>query len=188
VTDDEALQDLDRALAGAARIVAGIGAGQWALPTPCTGVDVRALVNHLVTGNLLFAALVTGTPPPDRGADHLGDDPAAAFRGAAASLSGAFRTPGALGTVYTAPFGTAPGMALVHVRITEQLAHGWDLARATGQPADFPDDVAEHALAGAHAQLKSRPEGPNAPFAPEVPVPADAPAIDRLAGFLGRPV
>jgi uncharacterized protein (TIGR03086 family) len=74
------------------------------------------------------------------------------------------------------------------VRILENLVHGWDLARATGQPTDFPDDLAERALAAARAQLKSRPAGPNAPFAPEVPVPAGAPAIGRLAGFLGRPV
>jgi uncharacterized protein (TIGR03086 family) len=146
------------------------------------------LVNHLVTGNLLFAALVTETPPPDRAADLLGEDPLAAFRDAASRLADAFAAPGVLGRVYTAPFGTGPGVALVRVRIVEQLAHGWDLARATGQPADFSADVAERALAGVRAQLTSRPEGANAPFAPEVPVPADAPAIDRLAGFPGRPV
>ena len=182
------LDDLDRATATAERIVAGIGPGQWGDPTPCTGLDVRALVNHLVSGNLLFAALVTGTPPPDRGADHLGDDPLVAFHTATAKLKDAFAAPGALDKVYTAPFGTGPGVALVRVRILEHLAHGWDLARATGQPADFPDDLAERALAAARPQLASRPAGPNAPFAPEVPVPADAPAIDRLAGFLGRAV
>jgi uncharacterized protein (TIGR03086 family) len=182
------LDDLNRAVTAAGRIVAGIGPGQWDQPTPCPGLDVRTLVNHLVTGNLLFAALVTQTPPPDRDADHLGDDPVAAFQNAGARLTDAFRAPGVLGKVYTAPFGTGPGAALAQVRIIEQLAHGWDLARATGQPADFPADVAEHALAASRAQLTSRPAGANAPFAPEVPVPDDAPAIDRLAGFLGRRV
>jgi Mycothiol maleylpyruvate isomerase N-terminal domain len=47
VDDDGALDDLDRAVAGAQRVVAGIGAGQWTTPTPCTGLDVRTLVNHL---------------------------------------------------------------------------------------------------------------------------------------------
>jgi uncharacterized protein (TIGR03086 family) len=68
------------------------------------------------------------------------------------------------------------------------LTHGWDLARATGQPGDFPDDVAERALARSRRRLTARPEGPGAPFAAEVPVPPDASAVDRLAGFLGRAV
>jgi uncharacterized protein (TIGR03086 family) len=93
-----------------------------------------------------------------------------------------------LDSIYTAPFGTGPGAVLAHVRIVELLAHGWDLARATGQPADFPEDVAGRALGGARRALAERPLGPGAPFAVEVPVPQDAPAVDRLAGFLGRPV
>jgi hypothetical protein len=36
--------------------------------------------------------------------------------------------------------------------------------------------------------LTTRLQGPGAPFAAEVPVPPGAPAVDRPAGFLGRPV
>ena len=168
--------------------MAGIRADQWMAPTPCTDLDVRALLNHLVSGNLLFAALVRGEPLPGRDTDHLGGEPLPAFQRAAAELRQAFAAPGVLESVYTAPFGTGPGAVLVHVRVIELLAHGWDLARATGQPAAFPDDVAERALAAARQQLSSRPEGPGAPFAAEIPVADDAPAVDRLAGFLGRPV
>lgn len=188
VSDELALADMDRAIDGAQAIVAGIRDDQWLAPTPCTDLDVRTLVNHLVSGNLLFAALVTQTARPDRDADQLGGDPVGAFGRAAAALREAFARPGVLGTVYTAPFGTAPGVALVHTRIIEHLGHGWDLARATGQPASFPGDVTERALAAARRQLASRPQGTHAPFGPEVPVPAGAPAIDRLAGFLGRVV
>src|SRR5579859_2235356 len=147
MTEANSLADLDRALAAADVVVAGIRADQWPAPTPCTGLDVRTLLNHLVTGNLLFAALVRGTPPPERDADHLDGDPLAAFRRAADELREAFAAPGVLEAVYTAPFGTGPGVVLVRVRIVEVLVHGWDLARATGQAADFPDDVAERALA-----------------------------------------
>jgi len=188
MADAEVLADLDRALAATEAVVAGIGPGQWAAPTPCTELDARGVLNHLVSGNLLFAAIVRGDPAPDRGADHLGGDPLAVFQRAAGELREAFAAPGVLEAVYTAPFGTAPGAALAHVRIIEALAHGWDLARATQQPALFPDDVAERALAAARRQLASRPDGPGAPFAAEVPVPPEAPAVDRLAGFLGRPV
>jgi uncharacterized protein (TIGR03086 family) len=188
MTDVAPLADLDRALAAAERVVAGIQPGQWPAPTPCTELDVRGVLNHLVSGNLLFAALVRGEPLPDRSADQLGDDPLGAFQRAARELREAFAGPGVLESVYTAPFGTGPGAVLLHVRIVELLAHGWDLGRATGQPADFPDDVAERTLGATQRQLTSRPEGPGAPFAAEVAVPEDAAAIDRLAGFLGRPV
>jgi uncharacterized protein (TIGR03086 family) len=188
MTEAELLADLDRALAATEAVVAGIRADRWPAPTPCTELDVRAVLNHLVTGNLLFAAIVRGEPRPARGADHLGDDPLAAFQLAAGRLREAFAAPGVLESVYEAPFGTGPGAILVHVRIVEVLTHGWDLARATGQSADFPDDVAERALARSRRRLTARPQGPGAPFAAEVPVPQDAPAVDRLAGFLGRPV
>ena len=36
------------------------------------------------------------------------------------------------------PFGTIPGVAALHLRITELLVHGWDLARTTTSPSAFP--------------------------------------------------
>ncbi len=188
MTDAQVMADLDRALAATEAVVAGIRPGQWAAPTPCTELDARGVLNHLVRGNLLFAAIIRDGPRPVPGADHLGDDPLGAFRQAAAELRAAFAAPGVLESVYTAPFGTAPGARLAHVRVVEVLVHGWDLARATGQLAGFPEDVAERALAGSRRALTERPQGPGAPFAAEVPVPEDAPAVDRLAGFLGRQV
>jgi uncharacterized protein (TIGR03086 family) len=188
MSETELLADLDRALAATEAVVAAVAAGQWTAPTPCTELDVRGVLNHLVRGNLLFVAIIRDEPRPVPGEDHLGDEPLAAYQRAAAQLRQAFRGPGVLESVYEAPFGTAPGTALVHVRIAENLVHGWDLARATGQPGAFPDDVAARALARSRKNLTTRPTGPGAPFAAEVPVPPDAPAVDRLAGFLGRPV
>ena len=188
MTDAEVLTDLDRALTATEAVVAGIGSDQWAAPTPCTELDVRGVLNHLVRGNLLFAAVIRDEPRPDPAADHLSDDPLAAYQRAAGRLREAFSAPDVLDSVYKAPFGTGPGAVLAHVRAVEVLVHGWDLARATGQPGAFPNDVAERALAGARRALTERPQGPGAPFAAEVAVAPDAPAADRLAGFLGRPV
>ena len=148
MTGAELLADLGRALAATEAVVAGIGPDQWPTPTPCTELDVHGVLNHLVRGNLLFAAIVGGEPRPVLGADHLGDDPLAAYQRAAAQLREAFAAPGVLESVYEAPFGAGPGAVLVHVRIVEVLVHGWDLARATGQPAEFPDDVAGPARPG----------------------------------------
>jgi hypothetical protein len=43
MTDAEVLTDLDRALTATEAVVAGIGADQWAAPTPCTELDVRGV-------------------------------------------------------------------------------------------------------------------------------------------------
>jgi uncharacterized protein (TIGR03086 family) len=186
MADPDVLADFDQALADTDRIVSGIKPGQWSVPTPCRGLDVRAVVGHLVTGHLVFIARVQGLPAPDRAADHLGEDPAAAFRRTGQALRQAFGGPGVLAETYQGPLGPADGVFLVQVRIVELLGHGWDLARATGQPAEYPDGVVVRALAQARKELAGRPDGLGAPFAAEVPVPAGAPTIDQLAGFLGR--
>jgi len=181
------LAALDRAIAGTDRLIAGIRADQWSAPTPCTEWDVRALVTHVTSGMLNFAALVRGDPRPDGTADDPADDPVAAYRSAAATMRAAFGAPGALDRIYPSPIGPAPGSVLVHLRITELLVHGWDLARATGQPPALPADLAEGELAVWRAQFSDGvPAG--LPFAPVQPVAAPAPAIDHLAAFLGRPV
>jgi uncharacterized protein (TIGR03086 family) len=93
--------------------------------------------------------------------------------------------PGALERTHTVPVGTLPGPAVVHLRTVETLVHGWDLARATGRRAPFPDELAEAELTFSRDLLGRLPEG-RQPFATSRPVPDDAPAIDRLAALLGR--
>jgi hypothetical protein len=41
MTGAEPIADLDRALAAAGDVVAGIRADQWSAPTPCTELDAR---------------------------------------------------------------------------------------------------------------------------------------------------
>jgi uncharacterized protein (TIGR03086 family) len=138
MTDHDVLADFDQALSATETIVSGVQPGQWSGATPCQGLDVRAVVGHLVTGHLVFIARVQGLPAPDRAADHLGDDSAAAFRRTGHALRQAFSRPGVLAETYQGPLGPAPGVFLVQVRIVELLAHGWDLARATGPARGFP--------------------------------------------------
>jgi len=182
------LAALDRALAGTGRLIAGIKGEQWSASTPCTDWDVRAVVDHLTAGHLYFAALVCDEPPDRSRAQHAGDG-VAAYRSAAAALRAAFAQPGVLDRVYQASIGPAPGAVLVHVRIGELLVHGWDLARATGQAPDLPADLAAQELTLWQAQFGgSLGNGAGLPFAPAQPVAPEAPAIDQLAAFAGRPV
>jgi uncharacterized protein (TIGR03086 family) len=184
--------DSDRLSAAVQALVDGVAPDQWTAPTPCADWNVRQLLHHLTNGNVIFAMIATGErpagpiTPEERAVDYLGDDPAAGFRAVGKRMHDAFLTPGFLDGRFETPFmGEQPGTTIVHMRINEMLIHGWDLARATGQPADLPDDLAEGALKQWQTRLGDRPRDAM-PFDDPKPVPADAPAIDRLAAYLGR--
>ncbi len=180
------VEQLGRALSAVGQLIARVRDDQWSAQTPCTEWTVRDLVNHLVVGNLVFAALLRDQPPPERGADHLGDDPVAAYRDTGAALQAAFAQPGVFERAYPGPLGIASGADRLRIRVADLLAHGWDLAQATDQPAELPEDLAEQALAFVRTQLTSSSRAGR--FAPAQHVTDDAAAIDRLVAFLGRPV
>ena len=180
------VEHLTRARSAVSHLISGIRDDQWSAPTPCTDWTVHDLVNHLVGGNLVFVALLTDQAPPDRGTDHLGDDPAGAYRDSGIALQAAFEQPGVLQRTFHGPLGTASGAERLQIRIVDLLAHGWDLAQATGQPVELPADLAEQALTFARIQFATMPR--TGRFGPAQIVADDAPAIDRLVAFLGRPV
>jgi len=173
-------------------LVAGIPDGLWTAPTPCTDWDVRALVAHVVAGNRLIADVLAGLTTVEEfraaaPADPLGDDPLAAYRAAGDAVVAAFTVPGALERPVTVPFGTVPGAVALHLRLTDVLVHGWDLARATGQQAAVPPGLAEQELAFSAGAVQQLPPG-RSPFDAPQEAPEDAPALDRLAALLGRTI
>ena len=99
----------------------------------------------------------------------------------------AFRAEGALERPVTVPAGTLPGVVACELRVVEAVVHGWDLARATGLPLEFPADLVEESIAFSRVQVTRLPPG-RTPFGPPTPVSGDASALDRLAALLGRTV
>jgi uncharacterized protein (TIGR03086 family) len=137
--------------------------------------------------NRVFAALLAGEPPPRRAAGGRDDDDLAfAYQESAAALLAAFSRPGALDRSYHGPLGAATGAERLQIRLYDLLAHGWDLAQATGQPARLPDDAAMQALAFARVQLVDSARSGR--FGPVRAVSPQAPAIEQLVAFLGRRV
>jgi uncharacterized protein (TIGR03086 family) len=158
------------------RLISNIAPNQWGDPTPCTEWDVRALVDHLIGGNARFTAALSGQAGrPDGYADST------------ERMLAAFRAPGALDRVVEVPFGKVPATVALHLRLADVMVHGWDLARATGQHAEYPEDVVEQALAFSLAALPAV-RSDRSPFAPPQPVDDDAPALERLAACLGRKI
>lgn len=183
---DPRVEALRRGFDAVGALVAGVRPDQWSAPTPCTEWDVRRVVEHLIGMNRVFAALLDDAPPPRRPAEGLGDDDlVAAYRDSAAALLGAFARPGVLERELVGPLGSATGADRLQIRLYDLLAHGWDLAQATGQRAEVPDELAEQSLAFVRVQLGDDARGDR--FAPARPCEPDAPALQRLAAFLGRP-
>jgi uncharacterized protein (TIGR03086 family) len=130
-----------RALEATRPLVAGVGADQWDLPTPCADWNVRELLNHVVAGNLWAAELASGRSIDDVGTtldgDVLGADPVAAYDASAAAAAEAFEAPGALDAPCAVSYGPVPGSVYAGHRLIDVFVHGWDLATATGQSADL---------------------------------------------------
>lgn len=186
VTSSTTVDDLVRASAVTASVIDRITAGQWTAPTPCTEWNVRDLVNHLVGTNLVLLAVFDETAMPERRADHLGADPAGAYRRSAAALRAGAARPGVLERSQATPLGVATGAERLQWRIADLLTHMWDLGQATGVTVELPDDLVEQALSFVRAQLPGQPRGGR--FAEPRPIHGNAPAIDQLAALTGRPV
>ncbi len=181
-----AVEQLGLAFAAVGDLITKVRPEQWSAPTPCTDWTVRRLVNHLIGMNRVFAALLADEPAPRSAADHVEDDPAGAYRDSAARLQAAFDAPGVLERTYSGPLGAATGAERLQIRLYDLLAHGWDLAQATGQPAALPDDLCEQSLAFVRTQLTEHARPGR--FGPAQMGAEHAPAIERLVAFLGRPV
>lgn len=172
---DDSLTLLSRALDQAGDLLVHVHDDRLHDPTPCADWDVEQLVGHLVGGVRKFTDSVRGEQPDwSASPEPVAGDRVATFRSAADDLLHAWHQAG----------DGASGQA-VDVQTAELAVHGWDLARATGQPTDQLDaDVAGRALQFMTAGLTEDNRGEA--FRPAVPVPEDAPVADRLAAFAGR--
>ena len=178
-----------RAMAQTEAIVAVVEPGKLGLPTPCPEYDVRALLSHIVGGLNRVAIVGEGGDALARPAraDEVPDDGwAAAYQAASQRAKEAWSDDAKLDALVEVPWGKIPGRFAVAGYIQEILTHGWDLARATGQPTERDPELAFFALAGAKRILPPETRGDDIPFAPVVPVPPDAAPYAQLAAWLGR--
>lgn len=177
---------LNRALAADEELIATVRVDQWEAPTPCPEWNVRELINHLVTGNLSVVALLRDQAAPDEAKDHLGNDPLTRYRRCCGELLSAFGDREVFDRFFFACPGPMPGAGLLHLRITEQLVHRWDLAQATGQSTQvLPGDLAETELHLSQTRLAQAPRT-GQPFGTAQPTAPDASHLDRLVAYLGR--
>ncbi|GIG62002.1 TIGR03086 family protein [Longispora fulva] len=182
-----------RTLEHGAAVVAGIGDDQWEAATPCAGWTLRDLLTHMIRENRGFAAAADGeTCDRSVWTSPVGPDLRADYLASAARVVVAFGTPGVLERRFWLPLIDAdllyPARQAVGFHLLDYLVHGWDVAVSVGRTVDFdPDLVAAVTEIG----YREVPDGPRrrrtgASFRPALPVPPDAPALDRILAHLGR--
>jgi uncharacterized protein (TIGR03086 family) len=172
-------------------LVAGVRPDQWNSPTPCDKWTVHDLVNHVVGGGQMFAASFRGETvamdPDGPLPDMLGDDPLAAFDGAIAAFVDSVNSPGAMERDAVLPFATLPAPIALNIAKFDLLVHCWDLAQATGQPFDPPEDVVLEGQQMAEMIIQP-PMRDGDTFYEVVVVTDDASSLERLVAFSGRSV
>ena len=182
--------DLKPACTGMIDLLAGVTDEQLDGPTPCTEYTVGDLVDHV--GQVCRGAAALARRDDD-GVSRAGAGPVAAhlepgWREAVSeqvrSVGEAWDDPAAW-----AGTGAVPGSDLSNetwgkIALTELVVHGWDLARATGQPFDLPDQTLRACLEHVAAFVPDAPVP--ALWGPPVAVTPDAPLVDRIVAITGR--
>src|SRR5262245_41061101 len=189
--------DLGPAVSEVTRLVNGVTDDQMDAPTPCPDYSVAALLDHFMGLSLAFTwaahkSTPTGKPGERSGpgpvtAEHL--DPAwrTMIPQRLAGLAEAWREPAAWEGLTEAGGVRMPAEIMGVVALDELVLHGWDLARATGQP--YHPDPASTAAVLEFTRASAQPDqlaARDGLFGPVIDVPEDAPAFDRALGFAGR--
>ena len=188
-----ALIDLGPAAQRMADLVRGVDEQELGAPTPCAGTSLGDLLDHVGDLTLAFTGAAKkdidglGSPPPRPDASRLGDDWRTRIPRDLAALAEAWRDPAAWTGMTKAGGVDLPGEVAGLVALDEIVIHGWDVARASGQPYDCDPETLE-AVHGFVLQWSGpgQEAAREGMFGPEVPVPDDAPLLDRVLGLTGR--
>ena len=158
------------------------------------------MLGHLVGVLDRITALGRGEDPFAVTETHVADDEwSDAWTAAADRAVAAWRDDDVLERPMALPWIEGSGAEVLASYFSELTVHTWDLATATAQQPDWDDAVVDAALAQrdflpaenrrALFEEVSAAMGLDEvaiPFAEAIPVPDDAPAIDRLVAWNGR--
>ena len=182
-----AVPDLEPAARRVVALLDGVPDSALDAPTPCADTPVAGLLHHflgLAEGLRASAAKESGGPPASTSAEHLDPDWRTVLPERLDALVAAWRHPAAAEGITSAGGIEMPAAEVAVVTLDELVMHGWDLARATGQP--YEPDPAEVGAILPFVESFGSADGTPGLFGPAVPVPDDAPPFDRALGLSGR--
>jgi uncharacterized protein (TIGR03086 family) len=153
----------------------------WSAPAPVDGWTARDVVAHLVEW---FPGFLAGGGVDLPTGPAVANDPVAAWQHHAHAVQALVEQRG--DEPFTHPHAGSHRLADAVDRFytADVFMHSWDLARAGGLDPALDEDFAVQLLEGMRPiEQLLRDSGQ---YGPAVPVAADAPAVDRLMGFVGR--
>ena len=184
------LVDLGPAGERLAAVAANVTDDQLDGPTPCEGRTVGQLVQHLVGLTLAFRAAadkdfgpLTDTSPDEAGWPEVQPGWREALAEQVPALAAAWRDPAAWEGMTRAGGVDLPGQVGGLVALDEIVLHGWDLARATGQPYDCDDATAGRAWRSSAASTRAAPRACSVPPCRSAP---GASAFEQVLARSGR--
>ena len=178
--------DLRPAARRLSELVAAVPDDALARPTPCEHYRVGDLLDHIGGLAVAFAAAARKTPldgAPSVDAANLGDDWRPRISRDLVTMAEAWQDPEAWEGMTAAGGVDLPGDVAGVVALDELVLHGWDLAKATGQPVGYDGPELE-AVYGMVQHFRA--EDVEGLFGPLVVVADDAPLLDRILGVAGR--
>jgi uncharacterized protein (TIGR03086 family) len=185
--------DLGPAAQRLAGLVARVGDGDLGRPTPCPAYTLGDLIEHVGGLALAFTAAANKDGGRYAGqaasgeASRLGEDWRVRIPRDLTTLAQAWRDPAAWAGMTRIAGSDSPAEVVGLVAADELVVHGWDVARATGQPYDCEPELL--AAAGSFLAMFASPDapaGPDVAFGPSRQVRADAPELDRVVALAGR--
>ena len=178
--------DLEPAARRMARIVEAVVDDALDHPTPCERYTVGDLLDHVAGSALAFRAAAVKRPlegGPSGAAANLDPDWRTEIPRRLDELAEAWRAPDAWEGATRAGGVDLPAAVAGVVALDELVIHGWDLARATGQPSGYDGP----GLDAVHDMVQHfRASGAEGLFGPPVDVSADAPLFERILDLTGR--
>jgi len=177
-------QGLEQAFASTRDVLADVKPDQMDDGTPCASWKVRDLVNHIVAGSQWFGSTMdSGESGPMGGEtpDFASGNYLETFDDGVKKSVDAFGKPGALEKNVKLPFGEFPGSAFLGLATSDTFTHGWDLAKATGQPTDLNPELASRVLDNVKQSIPDTFRGPDgkAPFGPALDARRPARGVPR---------
>jgi uncharacterized protein (TIGR03086 family) len=176
-----------------ADLIARVEDDELGKPTPCPAYTLGDLIEHLGGIALAFTAAAqkdTGEASergPAGDASRLPADWRTRIPRDLATLGRAWDQPDAWTGMTRLAGDDAPAQMAGLSLADELVVHGWDVARATGQPYDCEPEVAETARSFlAMFASPDAPAGPEVPFGPSRQVPDGASLLDSVLALAGR--